>query len=257
MDAVPVSAAAPGERPRSFNLPTRLLGGLIILKVLLPVIVLLLLVLGLWQIAAGVNAAITEARVQIDPRIAAAQANIETIRAEGRRLMAEVDKVENTTREIVGVVADSVEPIRKSVLALSGAMQALSGTVAGVLNGFVSAVRRVPFLGRLPPVRLPDFRLPGFELPHLKIDIDLIPDLGAVKELNLLAQEIADAAGAALDEIGRAVRFWWWTFKAVLILVLAWLVLTVVGYSARAAQRFATGWQMLCGRPMAGGWGLL
>jgi hypothetical protein len=45
--------------------------------------------------------------------------------------------------------------------------------------------------------------------------------------------------------------------NAVAAMIVVWLALTLIGYCARAAQRFATGWRILCGRPATGGLALL
>lgn len=251
----PTPAPHPSDTARSAW--TRMIGALVLLKVVLPLAMLAVLALGVWQIVAGVNAAIDGARAAIAPRIAEAQARIDEIRAEGRRLMTEVQKVKNTTTEIAGAVKESVEPIRKALLGLSGAMRALSGAVESILNAVISVVNAIPFVPDIRRVNLPDFDIPGFRLPRIDIDVDLTPDLAAVQRLNALAQEIASQAQAAIDEIVRIVAFWWWTAKVVGAMIVLWLALALVGYAARAARRLAAGWAMLRGQSVAGGLALL
>jgi hypothetical protein len=249
---------APTASPTGLRIAwNRALGALIMLKVALPALMLLVLGLGVWQIVSGVYAAVDHARAAIEPRIAEAQQRIDEIQAEGRRLIAEVKKIENTTSEIAGAVKQSVEPIRKSLLGLSGAMRTLSRTIEAILNAIIGVVNNVPLVRDIPRVSLPDLNLPGLQLPNLDIDVNFKPDLAAVHALNALAQGIAAQAQTGIDEVARVVRFWWWTIKVVAAMIAAWLALTLIGYAARAAQRFATGWRMLCGQPAAGGLALL
>jgi hypothetical protein len=257
MTKTSASNSAPGPVTALRTVGNRALGALIMLKVALPALMLLVLALGVWQTVAGVSAAVDRARESIEPRLAEAQRRVDEIQAEGRRLVAEVKKIQNTTAEVAGAVKESVEPIRKSLLLLWGALQNLSGTIRSILNGIVDVWNRIPILPDIPRPHLPDFHLPGLELPRIDIDLNLKPDLAAVHALNALAQEIAAQAQAGIDEIARVVRFWWWTVKTVAAMVVAWVVLALVGYLARAAQRFATGWRLLRGQPVAGGLALL
>lgn len=238
-------------------LASRALGAVIMLKVSLPLLVLLVLVFGVWQIVSGVNEAIDRGRAVIEPRIEDARQQIDAVRAEGDRLLAEVKKIENTITQVAGAIKESVEPIRKSLLGLSGALRALSGTIESILNAIIKVVRKVPFVPKIGWVNLPDFNIPGLKLPNIDLDIDLKPDLSAVQMLNAHAQAIAAQAERSLDEITETVLLWWWTAKAVGAMVLLWIALSLVGLAARAAQRFATGWQMVRGRPVDGALGLL
>jgi hypothetical protein len=257
MTKTPAANAAP-EPPTALRAAcNRALGALILLKVALPTLMLLVLALGAWRTVAGVSAAVDRAREAIEPRLAEAQRRVDEIQAEGRRLVAEAKKIQNTTAEVAGAVKESVEPIRKSLLLLWGSLQNLSGTIRSILDGIVAVWNRVPILPDIPRPHLPEFHLPGLELPRIDIDLNLKPDLAAVHALNALAQEIAAQAQASIDEIARVVRFWSWTIKAFAAMIVAWVVLALVGYLARAAQRFATGWRLLCGRPVAGGLALL
>lgn len=239
------------------TLANRALGAVIMLKVSLPMVVLLVFVFGVWQIVAGVNHAIDRGWAAIEPRIADAQQQIDAIRDEGERLVEEVKKVKNTTAEIAGAVKESVEPIRKSLLGLSGAMRTLSNTVESILNAIIQVLNKVPGLRDIKKINLPDFNIPGLKLPNIDLDIDLSPDLSAVLALNEHAQAIAAQAERSLDEITATVLLWWWTAKAVGTMILLWLALSLVGLVARAAQRIATGWQMVRGRRVEGALGLL
>jgi uncharacterized protein YoxC len=242
------------------TLASRALGAVIMLKVSLPVIVLLVFVFGVWQIVTGVNHAIDRGWAVIEPRIADAQKQIDAIRDEGQRLVAEVKKVKNTTTEIAGAIKESVEPIRKSLLGLSSAMRTLSRSIESVLNALIKVLRKVPGLSKIKLVDLPDFEIKGLRLPNIDLDVDFIPSpaaLQAIDALNDHAQQVAAQAERSLDEITETVLLWWWTAKAVGAMILLWLALSLVGLVARGVQRFASGWQMVRGRRVEGALGLL
>jgi uncharacterized protein YoxC len=235
----------------------RLLGLVIMIKAALPALVVAVLALGVWQIVAGVSRAFDEARSVIEPQLALAQAQVDSVRAEGRRLLAEVKKIENTTVEVAGAVKESVEPIRQSLVGLASTLKTVSGALGGLLNALVRVVNGLPFVKDLPEVRLPDIELPGLVPPKLNIDLDLEPRLQVVRQLNDTAQTIATEAEKGIARIAETVRFWWWCIKLAAALILAWLVLTVVGHVARAVHRFASGWRMLCGHRVDGALALL
>jgi hypothetical protein len=136
-------------------------------------------------------------------------------------------------------------------------MKTVSSTVGAILNALIRVVNSMPFVKDIPAFRLPDIAIPGITLPNLDIDVNLQPDLTAVRQLNDAAQEIARQAQQGMDRITEAVLLWWWSIKLVAALVLLWVVLSVVGYAARAAHRFASGWQMVCGRRVEGALALL
>lgn len=242
---------------KSPTLASRALGAVIMLKVSLPVIVLMVLALGVWQIVAGVNHAIDRGWAAVEPRIADAQQQIDAVRKEGQRLVEEVKKVKNTTTQVAGAIKDSVEPIRKSLLGLSGAMRTLSNTIESILNAIIRVINKVPGVRDIKKIDLPDFNIPGLRLPNIDLDVNFNPDLSAVMALNEHAQAIAARAEQSLDEITETVLLWWWTAKAVGTMILLWLALSLVGLAARGTQRFATGWQMVRGRRVEGALGLL
>jgi hypothetical protein len=244
------------EAPRA-GLGHRLLGALIMIKAALPLALVALLALGLWQIASGVSHAVDDARSAIEPRLAVVQARIDDVQAEGRRLLDEVKKIENATTEIAGAVKQSVEPIRKSLLGLSGALKTVSATVASLLNAVIRVLNGIPVVKDLPYVSLPHIEIPGITLPKLDIDVNLKPNLEAVRQINETAQEIARQAQQGVDRITETVLFWWWTIKLAAALVVLWVALAVVGYAARVSHRLSMGFRMLCGRRVEGAFALL
>jgi hypothetical protein len=248
---------APESRTQLRNACRRALGALIMVKAALPLLLLVVLAIGLWRIAAGVNVAVDAAYAAVDPHIRQAQLRVDELRAETRRLLGEVEKIKNTTTEIAGAIKTSVEPIRRSLLGLASAMATLSSTAATGINAIIRVLNGLPFVKDIPYVTLPRIEIPGLALPQLDLDLNLKPDLRALEELNALAQRIAAEAQRAIDEITAVVRFWWWTVKLAAVLILAWIALAIVGYVARACRRFLAGWRMLCGRPVEGGLALL
>lgn len=84
-------------------------------------------------------------------------------------------KIENTTQPLVGAVMDSVEPIRHSLLGLSGAMKNLSNALGAILHGVVRFLNGLPFA---PGLKVPP--LSAFELPGLVLRlVGLLARLGA------------------------------------------------------------------------------
>lgn len=235
----------------------RALGGLIVLKAALPLVLVMVLALGVWKMVAGIAQAVDEARRSIEPALMVVQTRIHEVQAEGQRLLGEVKKIKNTTTQIAGAVKESVEPIRQSLLGLSSALRAVAGVVAGVLNGIVRVINDIPMVKDLPYVHLPHVDIPGLMLPKLDLDLELQPNLQAVHEINAAAQAVALEAQRGIDRIGQTLRFWWWTIKVAAALLALWLILAVVGYAARVSHRIHTGFQMLCGRRVDGALALL
>lgn len=235
----------------------RLLGVLIMTKAALPLALVALLAYGVWQMALGVSRAVDDARRAIEPPLALVQARIDDVQAEGRRLLNEVKKIENATTEIAGAVKQSVEPIRQSLLGLSSALKTVSATIASLLNAIIRALSAVPLVKNLPYVSLPSIEIPGITLPKLDVDINLMPNLEAVRQINDTAQEIARQARLGVDRIVETLLFWWWTIKLAAGLVVLWMALAVVGYAARVGHRVGTGFRMLCGRRVEGALALL
>lgn len=146
-----MNACSPAVDSTRAGFGHRLLGLLIITKAALPLALVALLALGAWQIASGISRAVDEARRTIEPQLALARARIEDVQAEGRRLLDEVKKIENATTQIAGAVK-------------------------------IRAVNGIPLVKDLPYLRLPDIQIPGIALPRLDIDVDLRPNLDAVRE---------------------------------------------------------------------------
>jgi len=217
----------------------RLLGALIMTKAALPVVLVGLLAFGAWQIASGISRAVEDARKEMEVPLELARDAIDDVQAEGRRLLKEAEKIESASTRFVGGVEQSIEPIRKAMLALQGATRGLAGSF-----NVISAINRLPKVD-LKPVPLPNLRIPQVKLPAL--DIDLKPDLAAVHRFNEAAQAIGRQAQQAVDQIAEAVLFWWWTITLAAALVVLWMVLAVVCHLVRVGHRFATGWRMLLG----------
>jgi predicted PurR-regulated permease PerM len=225
----------------------RLVGMLIIFKLMIPLLILGFLIAGLWSMVRSVNAEFDRLNASLQPKFERAEAEIEKIRAEGRRLAEKVAEIKNKGAQVAEDIKSSVEPIRQSLLAISNTVGAISATMESVINAIVRVVNKIPFVRGLKGVHLPRINIPGFSLPNLNVDLKLNFDMTAVGALKEVIGQIADEAEAAIDSLKNIWLTWWWTFKVMAFLVLCWFLLFFIGIMARFWHKLKTGMQLLSG----------
>lgn len=225
----------------------RITGALIIVKATLPVLVILFLTIGFWHFASSVNTVVENGYSQIQPHLEDAQVQIDSLYKEGARLVGEVKKIKHASAQAADSVKQYVEPIRQSLVGLSGAMKTIASTIEAILNGIIRVINKAPVIKDIRYVNLPDVRIPGFSLPEINIDLDLRPNLQSVEALNRLLIEVAEESEQSITAINQGFKTWWGSLKLSALLILSWLFLTVVGYAARVRHRFTVGWSMVRG----------
>jgi predicted PurR-regulated permease PerM len=238
-----------GERMRAFASAVypRLVGTLIIFKLMIPLLILGFLIAALWSMVRSVNAEFDRLNASLQPKFERVEAEIEKIRDEGRRLAKKVAEIKNKGTSAVEDIKRSVEPIRQSLLAISSTVGAISATMESIINAIVRVVNKIPFVRGLKGIHLPRIDIPGFSLPNLDIDLKLNFNMAAVEALKEVTGQIADEAEAAIDSLKNIWLTWWWTFKVMAFLVLCWFVLSFIGMMTRFWHKLKIGMRLLSG----------
>jgi hypothetical protein len=226
----------------------RLVGALILFKLMIPVFILGFLFFGLWSMARHVNMELNRLNASLQPKFERVEGEIEKIREEGRRLADKVAKIKNEGARVGSEIKNAVEPIRQSLVAISTTVGAISNAMESFINSLVRVLRKVPFVHGLKGVHFPRIDIPGFKLPELKVDLALTFNTAGLDALKEVLAQIADEAEATLDALKKIWLTFWWTFKVVVFLVLSWFVLSLIGIMARYWLKFKTGVQLLTGR---------
>jgi len=238
-----------GVRIRAFASAVypRLVGMLIIFKLMIPLLILGFLIVSLWSMVRSVNAEFDRLNASLQPKFERVEAEIEKIRNEYRRLADRVAEIKNEGARVASEIKSSVEPIRQSLLAISNTVGAISATMESVINSIVRVLENIPFVRGLKGINLPKFNIPGFSLPNLDINLKLHFDMAAVEALKEVSGQIADEAEATIDSLKKIWLTWWWTFKVIAFLVLCWFLLSFIGIMARFWHKLKTGVQLLSG----------
>lgn len=225
----------------------RLVGALIIFKLMIPLLILGFLILSVWSMVRSVNAEFDRLNASLQPKFERVEAEIEKIRNEARRLADKVAAIKNESARVASEIKSSVEPIRQSLLAISNTVGAISHTMETVINNILRVVNRMRLFGRLKGIHLPRINIPGFSLPDLDINLKLNFDMAVVEALKEVSGQIADEAEATIDTLKNIWLTWWWTFKVIAFLVLCWFLLFFIGIMARFWHKLKTGMQLLSG----------
>jgi hypothetical protein len=239
-----------GDKIRAFSSAVypRLVGMLIIFKLMIPLLILGLLIVSLWSMVRSVNAEFDRLNASLQPKFERVEAEIEKIRNEGRRLEGRLAEIKNEGATVVSEIKRSVEPIRQSLVAISNTVGAISATMESVINTIVRVLRKIPFVRGLKGINFPKIDIPGFSLPDLDLNLRLNFDMAAVEALKEVTGQIADEAEAAIDTLKNIWLTWWWSFKVMAFLVLCWFLLSFIGIMARFWHKLKTGMQLLLGR---------
>jgi methyl-accepting chemotaxis protein len=225
----------------------RLVGLLLIFKLMIPLLILGFLIVCVWSMVRSVNAEFDRLHASLQPKFERVEAEIEKIRSEGRRLAARVAEIKNEGAQLASDIKSAVEPIRQSLVAISDTAGAISATLESVINSIVRVLKKIPFVRGLKPIDFPEFKIPGFSLPNLDINLKLNFDMTAVEALKELSGQIANEAEATLDSLKKIWLTWWWTFKVIAFLVLCWFLLSFIGMVARFWHKLKIGIQLLSG----------
>ena len=238
-----------GARIRAFASAVypRLVGMLIIFKLMIPLLILGFLIVCLWSMVRRVNAEFDRLHASLQPKFERVEAEIEKVRNEARRLADRVAEIKNEGARVASEIKSSVEPIRQSLVAISDTVGAISATLESVINTIVRVLKKIPFVRGLKPIDFPEFNIPGFSLPNLDINLKLHFDMAAVEALKEVSGQIADEAEATIDSLKKIWLTWWWTFKVIAFLVLCWFLLSFIGIMARFWHKLKTGVQLLSG----------
>jgi len=226
----------------------RIVGLLIVFKVMIPLLILLVLLVGSWKIIGGINTEIERAGRALEPKIELAKDEIKKIREEGRRIADEIVKIKNQGGEAAEEIKRSIEPIRQSLYAISGTVGAISKTLESILNGMIKIINRIPGVKDMQRINLPDINVPGFHLPDIDIDVDLTFNMAAVEALKAATEQIATEAESMLNTIVKIWTAWWWTVTTIFYLIGFWILLALAGNVARSWHKFLIGTRLLMGR---------
>jgi predicted PurR-regulated permease PerM len=226
----------------------RLVGTLIIFKLMIPLLILGFLIISVWSMVRSVNAEFDRLNASLQPKFERVEAEIEKIRNEARRLADKVAEIKNEGAHVASEIKRSVEPIRQSLLAISNTVRAISDTMETVISTIVRVLNKLPFVRGLKAIHLPRINIPGFSLPDLDINLKLNFNMAAVEALKEVSGQIADEAEATIDTLRNIWLTWWWTFKVIAFLVLCWFLLFFIGIMARFCHKLKTGMQLLSGR---------
>lgn len=235
---------------RSFfkSLWPRIVGLLMVFKVMIPLLILLVLFVGSWKIIGDINTEIERVDRALEPKIESAKQEIEKIREEGRRIADEIVKIKNQGGKAAEEIKRSIEPIRQSLYAISGTVGAISKTLESILNSLIRIINGIPGVKDMKRVNLPDIKIPGFHLPDIGIDVDLTFNMAAVEALKAATEQIAAEAESMLNTIVNIWIAWWWTVTTIFYLIVFWILLALVGSAARSWNKFLTGVRLLTGK---------
>ncbi len=232
----------------------RIWGMALLLRAVLPLVVVGLVVLGMTIVAYSVDRAVNSVKQDVAAKMAAIDTAIGSIKAEGQRLYDEINRIKNQTAEMTEDIKRSVEPIRKSLLGIAGVVRTISKTVEKIMNAVIRVLNAVPMTKNIRLINLPDIKVPGLKLPAIHLDVDLEPDLRAVRELQQQAMAAAEQIKAAVEDILAVFSRLWLLAKTILVLALVWLGLAIVGIFGRMQYRLQMALRLMRGQPVEGVW---
>ncbi|MFQ5755661.1 MAG: hypothetical protein ACE5H7_06135 [Acidiferrobacterales bacterium] len=232
---------------------SRILGGLIIIKVVLPFVLLAVLVVAPTVVFLQVNAALEAAWQEIEPGVKAARAQIDVIDNEARRLVGEARKIKDETTEFAEDVKEIVKPLKGALSGLSKSMGTIARTVQNVVNTIIRAVNGLPFV-KIPRVRIKNyFKIPAFDIDLPNVDLQVSDQAyEAIRRLSEESYKVTTKVKSTLDILSGIFATGWRLAKVAFYLIIFWLILVVVGYAARSLHRFSQGWKMIRGQPVEG-----
>lgn len=233
------------------KLPTRLLGGLIILKALLPCVILLVVLAGATLAIMKLSAIVSRQREVLSLQMKLVRAQVAVVEEESQRLIEEAWKIKAESEEFARSVRDLVKPLKGALNGLSQAMSLLARTIQNIINGIVSAVNKVPLVN-IGAVRIPHyFAIPAFDVTLPNVDLRVSDEAyAAIREISVISYGIAEEAKVT---VARLTDLLWLGLRlgaVVLLLFTLWLILAIVGYVARWKRRVSAGWQMLRGNSL-------
>ena len=226
----------------------RLVGGLIILKVTLPFVIVTVALIGSTLVMIRFAEIITRQYETLSKQIVLARKQVAIVEKESQRLLAEARKIKDETIRFAQNVKTLLTPLKAALNGLSQALSLIARTVEGIINGIVSVINSIPFVN-IPTVRIPNFfTIPAFDitLPNLNLQVS-DEAYAAIRTISETSHAIAHETKATLTMI---TDVFWFALRLGLIvigLLMLWLVLAVIGHVARCRHRLTKAWSMLKG----------
>jgi uncharacterized protein YoxC len=226
---------------------------LILLKALIPVVLASTLLAGGLYLYLTVDRIMSDAWATTSVHINTAMVQMDSIKHETSRILAEVRKIQTAAGEFAEDVDAAIEPLKQSLYGIQNSMKAIAATLEAVFNQIIAALNKAPFVN-LQSVRLRHvFNIPAF-LPKLAaFNLDIKPDFSGIEELTMTAHQVVTDFERTLIQLRSLFTVWWRIFKVCFYLVLVWVAISSIGYLARLSDRLRRGIRLLKGERVENG----
>ena len=237
---------------------TRLVGSLIVVKVILPFVIVGIALSGSLVVVFRLTTLVNDQWQSIAGQTQRINTRLAIVTAESLRVIDEARKLKDESFKFAEEVKALVKPLKAALHGLSQGIGVLARTVQNVINGVVSAINAVPFVN-IPKVRIANFfKVPAFDITLPNVDLNVSGKAyEAVRELSELSYQMAEEIRVNLERLWAIIMFWLGLLAVLLVLLLLWALLAVVGYTARCRRRLDTGWRMIRGEAVEGALTLL
>lgn len=235
------------------NLASRLSGIAILLRTLLPLVLIIMLTYVVIHVPAEINRIRnnTQQRIIEKQYYQSAQAEIQKLRNEVRRLQAEVKKARNSVEKVNREMKKAIGAVNSTLKNVVNAMIGMRTFLQDLLNNIRKEINKIPAVN-IPKINFPKLRikLPDLNIP--KLTLNLQPDLSGLKALQDISVDVAGEVKQSVGEAGQTVLNGWRMIKVMLILFLLWLCLFCGAIFQKIAANTQRGWRLLVGKQVGG-----
>lgn len=224
----------------------RIIGVLIIFKIIMPLLILFLVVVGGWQTYSEISKEVSRVNSALQPKVALAKNEIAKAREDIQNLSEELTRIKGEVKEAGQEIKRAIKPIQTSLNKIKEAGDTISSSVENTINKVTQA--KVMKILKLKPLKLPDFDIVNIPIPKLNIDPNLNIDLRALQSLKTIASEVVSEAETSLYAIVEVWDTWVWVVKVIFYLLVFWFLLLFVGIAARAGGKLRLGFLLVSGK---------
>jgi cell division protein FtsL len=230
------------------NVLSRLSGIAILLRTLLPIVLVIMFAYVIIHVPTEINRIRLDTQQRITEKhyIESAQAEIENLRQEVRRLQKEVKKARERVEQMNREMKKAVGAVHSTLKNVVGAMDGMRIFLQDLLNNFRKAINKIPAVN-IPKVKIPKLRL---KVPNLNISmlkLDLKPDLSGIQALQEISLDVAEEVENSMGAAGQTVSQGWRLIKVIFILFILWLLLFCGAVFQRIVSNIHRGWRLLMG----------
>lgn len=232
--------------------PLRRLSGIVILlRTVLPIVLIVISAYVFYQVTIEINQIRKKTQQRLtDQHYVSAQAEIEKLRQEVRRLRTEVGKARRGLEDVNREMRKAVLAVHSTLSKVVRALKSLRNFLQSLLKNIRNEVNKVRIVN-IPEFNLPQIRITVPDLNISELKINLKPDLSGIKALQRLSRDVAEDVGKSMQDVGKTVSKRWQWIKVMIILLALWFLSFCGAVFQRVAANIRLGWKLLMGKEVA------